>query len=205
LDGDGALDALLWEGRQRRWRIHAQPRRPRGLLVAIQNGQGGVTRIHYASSRQRSVVTPAPMPAHVWVVERVEAAPGFGALVVQTRYRYAHPQWLPDADGRHGFRGFASVRAESPGGAVTERTYDHGLFYKGLATEVVTRVRDGAGNLAVHSIVASQWERGELFRGVPTHHVRATRTWTCSASQPSYEQCRAHGALRREATEAHAH
>nr|MBP6840346.1 hypothetical protein [Kofleriaceae bacterium] len=154
LDGDGLSEIVdlagLADGANRKVHDLADPASggaPPRLLRWIGNGRGATTTVSYAAMTDATVVlmdpaaTPNPKvsPNAQWVVsaltttEQLTALPQ-SATTSTVSYRYDHPRYGADNDGKRGFRGFEQTRTIGPTGAVSVDRFAYDIDKTGLKT-----------------------------------------------------------------------
>ena len=149
VNGDGFLDYIYPSANGgRRVLRHDFGDQPPGALIQIKvNGnQGGVTRLRYAPTSDKSVVRITDphfnVVAPFWVLKEVEVNPGSGQPSMVTRFRYENPARSRDHQGRMAFRGFRKVETVQ-GDLIQTQEYVYHAFYRGLLAESHTRLANG--------------------------------------------------------------
>tara|TARA_R110002073_G_scaffold123819_3_gene267676 strand:- start:40186 stop:44361 length:4176 start_codon:yes stop_codon:yes gene_type:complete len=162
---------------------------PLRLLNQIDNGNGGITSISYASHNDPDVAfnqsSYSVMPNHLWVVKDVTLTDSVSGTTSVSGVKYADPVWNQNSHGKWGFRGFTAIKTsgahgvgETSGFPVTQQTYGYEKDWSGRLDETVVNV----GGL-VSSIARNTWNPYPLFGGtVLSYHVDKSETWNCLGS-----------------------
>jgi RHS repeat-associated protein len=170
VNGDGVSEIVM--GGTVLTRDPSQP--PPALLYRVDNGQGGVTLVTYASAHDPSVVAQSGgrLPSARWVVRDItrEATPA-AAAPSTTTYRYEKPVFNRGnvLEDDWAFRGFTKALATSPLGAVTETSFDYSVRFDGLPIETVVRRADGS----LHTRTTTEYT---TFASAPTTVTFPTTT-----------------------------
>ncbi len=200
LDGDGMPEA---------WDFVAGPisrredsdRQPLRLLSGIHNGRGAYASITYAPSTDASVVTQdagttvngerKAMPRVQWVVSSTSLTDAWDPDVSTTTYRYQHPIWKADDEGKWDFRGFAEVTTTRPSGARQVDTYGYDVDWSGRLKMSRVYEAGDAGLQYPKTITETAWTAFLLFgNALRTFHPTLEKHYTCGNGQTE-AQCRA--------------
>ena len=142
INGDGLADPAVFNDTTGASEVARSSGGAPDLLVAIDNGVGGVTAIDYQSSTQVTLARPAgtlpQLPFAIPLVSRVTVQDGRGNSYATT---YTYMQGLYDAATKE-FRGFGHVETRDPLDTVASTDFDQDQF-KGRPTQ--TEVRDAGG------------------------------------------------------------
>jgi RHS repeat-associated protein len=194
LDGDGIPDGVdfgsgVSNSTTMRVSRIATPTAPPRLLTGINNGRGASTTISYAAMSTPNVVTQHPdlgkrMPHTQWVVQSMTTTDTLAIpqTVSTTSYRYIDPEYLPDDEGRYGFRGFDKVVTTLPSGATREDTYLFSPDWSGRLAKAV--VRPSEAPTEARTIDITSWEARPLFSGaLVTYHAIVQEHLVCFNGQ----------------------
>ena len=153
LNGDGLLDRVIVD--REKWKVQLCRGEARDLMIGMDNGRGGTSKIEYASSNQYDNTGDddiSDLPFPVVTVSRVTTADGLGNSYT-TRYEYE--QGLFDADDSE-FRGFGHVTILDPTFIARHFWHHQDDIKKGKV--YLEELRSAGG--ALYSKTESTWDVG---------------------------------------------
>ncbi len=131
------------------------------------------------------------MPRVQWVVSSTAVTDAWDPDVSTTTYRYQHPIWKADDEGKWDFRGFAEVTTTRPSGARQVDTYGYDVDWSGRLKMSRVYEAGDAGLQYPKTITETAWTAFLLFgNALRTFHPTLEKHYTCGNGQTE-AQCRA--------------
>ncbi|MBL7157320.1 MAG: hypothetical protein ISS92_04045 [Candidatus Omnitrophica bacterium] len=137
-NGDGLFDVAVFNKDSREWTVRLHQSKYPDLLVEIDNGIGGKTKIEYKDSvmfDNTGYDNIPDLPFSVRVVTEVTQEDGLGNNY-KTRYFYENGFFEP---GKREFRGFGHVRVIDVEGSVKETNFNQDNIFKGRPKEEIIK------------------------------------------------------------------
>ena len=152
---------------------------PPGVLKSVDNGRGLALDVEYAPHTNSATVSMAggEQPGTLWVVSKMTGRHLVGGAPDQvTSYHYTKPKRSADDFERIGFRGFDSVMATSPSGAITEERFAYDVDWSGRKTATLTYA---AGSSNPTTISTIDWDQFTTLGSIATVHPQMSRSYVC--------------------------
>jgi RHS repeat-associated protein len=166
-NGDGLLDFMAYDPATDRSQIAYSKGGAVDILVASDNGFGGVSRYTYAPAQQVCAQTQLPYP--IQVLTRIEQTDAYSGDTLATRYEFKNGIW--DVDSRE-FRGFSEVSVYEAHEAKTKTVYATDAVFKGRILEQAVFNSDGD----LFSRTTNTWSRQPIG---PADYVYLANTVQC--------------------------